>query len=313
MAFYTFKRNCKVYLVTSVNSSLQKFKLDVYPDLSFSQTFDEQAFNVKTLHDQNAMFESAVINKANPANFSFTILLNNSADHKAIGNVLTFANPIRDGSVEALFSSDVYIDTGVDVFKLTKCVFERATYQIARQALVTVSVSGSASQLSRFGPTGAIIPGTAASVAASIPAIIPKAVSVELDSVALLNIATVTLELVNEVQWLKNDTLHNSLNITGPTGTIYPEAFIVSSKTLSGTIQQYLTDGNETRLNSWSTNSSLNIKVGQPGPTWFLNVQIPSVVFTNRLESGGEMLMQTYDFRMLSNPTDLTTVINYNF
>ena len=312
MPFYTFKRNCKVYLVTSVNGTLQKFKLAVYPDLSFSQTFDEQTLDVKTLHDQDAMFEGAVINRANPANFNFTILLVNSADHVAVGNMLTYKNPARDGSVEALYSGDLYIDTGVDVFKLTKCVFEHGTYQIQRDAIVTVTVSGSASKLERWAATGTVIPGTAASSNPTIGGIIPRAVNVTLDGVQLPNIATITLELANSVEWLQYDTLHKSLAVTGPTDTMYPGAFVVSNKTLSGTIQQYVTDTNESRLQSWSTNSSLLIQVGDLGPIYYFSANMPSVVFTNRLDTQ-DAFVQTYDFRMTSNPANLTSVLSYNF
>lgn len=312
MPFYTFKRNCKVYIVANIDGTLKKYKLEIYPDLSFSQTFDEQAINVKTLHDQDAMFEGAVINRANPANFKFTILLKNSMDHITVGNLLTMENPLRDGSYEALYSSDLYIDTGVDIFKLEKAVFERGTYQIQRDALVTVSIQGTARKLSRFATTGTAIPGTVSSTTASVGAIIPRAVQVELDAVALANIAAVTLELTNNVEWLNYDTLHKSLNVIAPSDTMYPEAFVVSSKTLSGTIQQYLTDMNQSRANTWSTNSLLNIRVGDLGPTWFFEVEMPGVVFTNRLDMQ-EALYQVYDFRMVANPTSLTTVLNHNF
>lgn len=311
MAFYNLKRNCSVYLVTSIYGSLQQFKLDVYPDLTFSQTFDEQALDVKTLHDQDAMFEDAVINKANPASFGFTILLTNSAAHISVGDMLTNKNASRDGSVEALYSGDLYIDTGVDIFKLTKAVFERGTYQIAKASIITVSVSGSASKLERWAASGTTIPGTPVTTTATVSGIIPRATNVVLDGIALPNIVSISLELANEVSWLPYDTLHKSLAVTGPTDTMYPGAFIVSSKTLSGTIQQYVTSTNESRLQSWSTNSNLTIQVGDVG-NYFFNVVIPSVVFSNRLDPQ-ELFIQTYDFRMRSNPSNLTTVIDYVF
>lgn len=310
MPSYSFKRNCKVYLVSTVNGSLQKHKLEIYPDISFSQTFDEQATSVKTLHDQDAMFSGAVITKANPANFSFTILLNNSSDHRTVGKMLTSNNPSRDGSVEALYSGDLYIDTGVDVFKLTKCVFERGTYQIEKDRLVTVSVNGTASKLSRFGNTGVVIPGTLSSVSPTVEGVIPRITRVDLNNIELLNISGIALELVNEVEWLNFDTLHKSLGITGPLDTMYPEAFVVSSKTLSGSIQQYVTNENQSVLNSWSIGSSLRIRVGDFGPVYYLDVNMPSVVFTNRLDTQ-DIFSQVYDFRMVSNTTNLTSIINF--
>jgi hypothetical protein len=311
MAFYNFKRNCKVYLVHTTTNA--RYQLDVYPDLTFSQTFDEQAINVKTLHDQNAMFEGTVVNKANPANFSFTVLLNNSADHEIMLDLLIKKNTLSsDGSVEYLTSFDLYIDTGVEIFKLEKAVLERGTFQIARDAIVTVSVSGSAKKLSRIGSSGTTIPGTISTLAATVTGIIPRATTVTLDSVAAPNISSITLELVNQVEWLEYDTLHKSLNISGPSDTMYPEGFVVSNRTLSGTIVQYLTDTNLSRLQSWSTTSSLRIQIGTLGPIYYLDVNMPSVVFTNRLQTD-ELFLQMYDFRMVHNPTDLSTVIDYTF
>lgn len=259
MPAYSFKRNCKVYLVVD---NLQR-KIEVYPDLAFSQTFEEKAHNVKTLHDQTAMFEEATINKANPASFNFTVLLVKDNDFDVIGDWITGRGAANRN--EALFSYDIYVDTGVDIFKIQKSVPERATFQIIRDALVTVSIQGSASRLTRFGPTGTVIPGNPEPRDVTLNPVIPRATLVELDGVALDSVAGITLELSNEVQWLEYDTLHKSLYVTSASETLVPEAFVVSKKVLSGTIQQYLTDTNNARVNSWSTNSTLRIRVGEVG------------------------------------------------
>jgi hypothetical protein len=301
MAFYNFKKNCKVYLVSS-----SKYKIEVYPDLTFGQTFEEKAVNVKTLHAQNAMFEHAIINKANPATFSFTVYLSTGNDFIVLGDLLT-----KNGADEALNSCDIYVDTGVDIFKITKGVFGRATFQINKNQIITVSLEGTASKLNRFGPSGTVIPGTTATRDAStVPAIIPHRLLVELNGEEVKNVAGVTLELTNDVSWVDYTSLHKSLYVTNASDSQYPERFVVSKKVLSGTIQQYLTDENRGRVQTWSTNIPLRIRVGTESQ-YFLDVNMPGVVYTNRLEVS-DLFLQNYDFRMVYSPSEVSDVLGYN-
>jgi len=305
MPSYSFKQNCKVYLV----SGSQRWQIEVYPDLEFSQTFNEKAINVKTLHDQNAMFEEAIINKANPANFSFTVLLPAGNDFNVIGDWLTKRNEL--GSDEALYSYDVYVDTGVDIFKITKGVASRATFQIYKDRILTVSIEGTASALTRFGTSGIDdIPGTVQIRDNPIIPVIPRGLLIELDGVELKNINGLAIELVNDIQWLEYDTLHNSLYVSSAADVQLPAAFVVSKKTLSGTIQQYITDENNSRMQSFSTNSTLRIRVSN-GSAYYLDVNMPKVVFTNNIQPG-EVFVQSYSFRMTTSPALITDVLNYN-
>jgi len=305
MPSYSFKQNCKVYLV----SGSQRWQIEVYPDLEFSQTFNEKAINVKTLHDQNAMFEEAIINKANPANFSFTVLLPAGNDFNVIGNWLTTRNGL--GSDEALYSYDVYVDTGVDIFKITKGVASRATFQIYKDRILTVSIEGTASALTRFGTSGIDdIPGTVQIRDNPIIPVIPRGLLIELDGVELKNINGLAIELVNDIQWLEYDTLHNSLYVSSAADVQLPAAFVVSKKTLSGTIQQYITDENNSRMQSFSTNSTLRIRVSN-GSAYYLDVNMPKVVFTNNIQPG-EVFVQSYSFRMTTSLALITDVLNYN-
>jgi len=291
---YSFKQECKVY----ISNGIQKWKLEVYPDLNFSQTFNEQATSVKTLHDQNAVFEEATINSANPANFNFTVLLVKGTDFDIINGWLT----TYTGNDEALLTYDVYVDTGTQIFKIRKSVLERATFVIARDSLVTVSISGSAAQLSIHGVAGTNIPGTLQGRDASLTPIIPHLNSVLLNGVALSNLSGITFELSNEVQWLEHKTLHKSLYVTSASDTMYPEAFVVSKKVLSGTIVQYLI--NTANAQTWSTNSTLRIRVGDSSG-YYIDLNMPRVVITNRIQPDS-VFMQTYDFRMLDNPAQIS-------
>jgi hypothetical protein len=306
MPTFNIKKNCKVYLVTSVNGTLEKHTIQVYPDLTFSQTFEEQAINVKTLHDQDAMFEDAIINRANPASFSFTVLVQDSVTYNTLIAWLSNKNPTRDGSVEAVYSSDLYIDTGVDLFKLTKSALERATFNIQRDTLITVSLQGTASKLSLIGASGTAIPGTP--VASSGASVWPKYTAFDLNGINLPNVAGITLEVVNTIEWLPCDTLHKSLNITGPADTMYPESFFVSTKSLTGTITQYLSSTNDVNLQQWSTSGTLRIRLGFTLGNYFLDINLPKVVYTNRLDTQ-DVFGQIYDFRLTSNSVDIYTLL----
>lgn len=312
MPSYNFKRDCKVYIVNGTS----KFKVEVYPDLNFSQTFDEQAISVKTLHDQTGgMFDDAVINKANPANFNFTVLLTKGSDFILIGDLLTVITTgltSLNASVDALLTFDLYVDTGVEIFKIEKCVLERGTFQINRDQLVTVSVSGTGCKLTRFGISGTVIPGTTRARESTVTAIIPRITEVTLDSQPLPYIAGISLEVVNEVSWIDYNTLHKSLNVTNASDTMYPEAFVVSKRSVTGNIQQYVTDETSTKVNTWSTNSTLRIRVGEEAGVWHFDANLPKVAFTNRIDLQ-DVIIQTYDFRMSGPPNLLTTAFGSSY
>ena len=300
MPAYHFKQECKVYLVRGHS----RWKVDVYPDLSFSQTFEELTRNVKTLHDQDAMFEEAAIVKANPANLELTVMLVKGNDFKVIGDWLT-----EKDLDNTLTTYDVYVETGIGIFKIEKCVAERGTIQITRDRIITASIQAVGTKLTYFGTKNVNIPGTLQPQDVTVSPLVARALLVELDTSIQPNLESLTIEIVNNVKWLDYETLHKSLYVTNASDTQYPEAFVVSSKVLSGTIRQYVTDENDSRVQTWSTNSSLRIRVGDVG-TYYLDVNIPSVVYTNRLETG-DVFLQTYDFRMTSSPGILSQVFNY--
>lgn len=296
MTAFSFKRNSAVYLV----KGSAKWKIEIYPDLNFSQTFDQTGIKVKTLHSQLSLFEEASITKANTANFNFTVLLVKGDDFNIIGNWLV-------GVDDTLDTYDMYVSTGADIFKLENAVLTRGTIQIVKDQLVTVAVTGEASKLTRFVGT---IPGTLQSRDATIDPLIVRSMHIQLDSVTLPHISGVTLELSNDVNWVPYENLHKSLYVTNASDSQSPEAFVVAGKVLSGTIQQYLTETTNSRLQTWSTNSALRIRVGDSS-AYYLDVDMSSVVFTNRLNVE-DVFLQTYDFRMTNSPANLGTILKYN-
>ena len=144
MANYIFKKEVEVYLVHSGT----KYKLDI-SSIEFSQSFQEKSYEVKTLHNQSS-FEGSSINRANPAEFSFNTPLLEELRHKVVFDRLLDCT-----------SFDLYISSQQDVFKLEKCVIQDGTFEINKSRPLRLSVSGEASKLSKYTPTGSSIAASA--------------------------------------------------------------------------------------------------------------------------------------------------------
>lgn len=305
MPSYNFKKKVKFYVVIEG----LRYQLEINPDLSFSQTFNEESRRVKTLHAQKDMFDRASITKANPANFNFTMPLYTELYGKPIFQLLLdYAN----SSEVTLKTCDIYVDTGVEVFKIKTAVFERGTFNISKNEIVSVSISGTASQLSRYGASGITIPGSVQQSSASIlnPTYVEmRRLLILVDGIEQKSITNVSVEIANEVLWLPNNDLHKSLQVTGPSDTTYPEAFVVSGRTLSGMVSQYITDETMDNLNEWAIGVPIIIRVAKSS-NYTLNFEIPETIYTNRIETG-DLFVQNYDFRMINSPADLSTVIKY--
>ncbi len=307
MPLYNFKKKVKFYVV----SDGLKYQLEINPDLSFSQTFTEESRRVKTLHAPKDMFDRASISIANPANFNFTMPLYTTTETKPIFQLLLDYDSTT--SETTMKTVDIYVDTGVEIFKLTKAVFERGTFNISNTQIVSVSISGTASQLSLYGTSGTAIPGSAqiSTISKPFPSYLEqRKLQIIVNGVEQQHINGVSIEIANEVNWLPNNTLHKSLAVTGPSDTTYPEAFVVSGRVLSGLVQQYVTDVTRSNLNKWAIGVPLSIRVARDS-TFVLKFEIPEAIYTNRIETG-ELFIQNYDFRMINSPSDLSTVIQYN-
>ena len=287
MANYSFIKDAKVYLVSGTEQVL----LDI-SNVSFSQTFTETSYPVKTLHNQS-MFEGSVINKANPANFELTIPALLEADLRALFDKLL------DYS-----SFDLYITTQQDIFRLETSVITNGTFLIDRVRPLSLTVSGEASKLS----TVAALPYT--TIGRSVTRTYnTSGLTILLDSVHLdTDVATVSVEVQNEVSWNPWVSVHS-----GVLGEIsYPSTYTISKRILSGNISRHLNTDNSSSLNTSSSNSTLNIKVGQNilGTFYGFEFDIASCSYTNRLQTGG-IFKQSYDWRMTQNPTSLSDVITY--
>jgi hypothetical protein len=294
---YNFKKNIKLYIVelNSAGVPTNKHAIELYNDVSASQTFDEQGYKQKTLHNLTHLHEHAVVNNANTANFSFTTPILNIATTPII---LTLGGDYSTGTI---VSFDIYVESDNVIYKLTKCVIESLAFNIERTSILTVSVSGSASRVSKFGNVGAItIPGTTFNVGAK-SYIDTHKVSTSVAGVQLSSVAALNIDIRNDIAWSQNTTVNNAISGT----MVYPSSYVLQGRTFSGSITQFLTSDNVDTLSDTSTSAPVVIGIfnnGYSSTTPILQFNLPSTVFTRRLNFE-ELINRVYDFRLNSNLT----------
>jgi len=292
MPTYNFKREAQVYVVSGGN----RHRIDVR-DVSFSQTFSEESYPVKTLHAQSNVFEGSVINRANAANFSFEIPALVEADYSVIETLLLNAT-----------SFDLFIQTEADVFKLETAVITNGSFVIERSRPLSIQIQGEAGKLTR----GATLTGSLQTRSSTKNFTIPT-VDLTLNSTSLNDILSVKMELQNEISWTPYKNIHSALSVTSAANSMYPSEFTLSKKILAGSIVQYLTGSNTSSTLDWDTDASLTIKAGngESGATFRgFSFGPATCAFTNRISSG-TVYTQSYDWRLTENPSDLATLLKY--
>jgi len=292
MPSYNFKREAEVFLV----SGGLRYKLDVQ-DISFSQTFSEESYPVRTLHAQNNTFEASVINKANAATFSFTISAITEADFVVV----------RDRLLD-YSSFTLFVKTSADTFRLDTAVITNGSFGIEKSRPLSIQIQGEASKLTR----GQTLTGTLQNRSATMSYTIPK-LDITLNNSALNDIIGVAMELQNEISWTPYTTVNNALSVTNAASTMYPSSFTLSKRILSGSITQYLTDSNVNNTLQWDDNANLTINAGNglSDPNFRGFKFGPAVCsFTNRV-GAGTVYAQNYDWRLIENVSNLATKLNY--
>ena len=292
MPSYNFKREAQVFIVAGG----LRYKLDVQ-DISFSQTFSEESYPVRTLHAQNNVFEASNITKANAANFSFTISAITEADFSVVKDRL-----LDYGSF------DLFIKTSADTFKLETAVITNGSFGIEKSRPLSIQVQGEASKLTR----GATLTGTLQNRSATMSYTIPT-LDITLNSNAVNDIVSVSMELQNEISWTPYTTVDSALSVSNAGNTMYPSAFTLSKRILAGSITQYLTDQNVSNTLQWDTDASLSIKAGNGlANAAFRGFSFGPATcsFTNRVGSG-TVYTQNYDWRLTDNSVSLATILKY--
>ena len=241
MANFRFLKEASLYVVYGSN----KYKLDTN-EISFSQSFKEKSYEVKTIQEQSS-FEGSVINEANPANFSFNVPLLKEVRNKVVVDRLIDCE-----------SFDLYISTEQDVLKLQKCVIQDGTFEINKSRPLRLAVSGEASKLSNYTGT---IPGTLQNTTvtastytlATIDTLTLGGEDVSSDVVSL------TVELQNDIEWNKYNTLQGTYSTTSASTSMYPSNYTIGTRMLGGTITKYLKDG---AILDWGVDKELTLTLG---------------------------------------------------
>ena len=294
---YSFLRESKLYIVYGEN----KYRIYTSSAITFNQTFAEESYSVKTLHDQSKMFEGSSITKANPASFSFDVPLTTEKDESI---VLTLAS---DLSSNILNSFDMYVQTGSSIFKLEGAIITSASFDFIPQNQFTMRVEGEGTKLTRAGDEDFTIPGSAQSESATrTPLLVYPTVTLnDGTSRNMDNILSVNLNIQNETTWTPYETLQDSLNST----TMFPSAHTVGKRIISGEIRQYQTDTNVGQFDDFSTSTDLTITAKKvSGDTDFFKIQINPAMYTARMNPE-EVYTQSYDFRSLDNTDTVSTQI----
>ena len=291
MPTYNFKQEAEVYVVSGGTT----YRIHV-TDISFSQTFSEESYSVSTIHSPNDLFEATVINKANPANFSFSVPAIKENDYTILETLL-----------RSVDSFTLYIKTSADTFKLETAVITNGSFVIEKSRPLSIEIQGEASKLLRgqtFSSTSTVTPRNYT---------IPLTVDVTLNSSLLDCIVGVTIELQNSIEWTPYTTVGGAIAATSASTSMYPSGFTISKKILAGSITQYLTDSSTANTQQWDDNATLSITAGDGRTGSFFrgfSFGPATCSFTNRVTVGG-VFLQNYDWRVVSNAASLTSILNY--
>jgi len=302
---HSFLRESKLFLVHGGN----QYRIFTTTAMSFSQTFAEDSYPVKTLHDQSKMLEGSTITKANEANFSFSVPLTVEKDESI---VLDLLSDLVDN--EQLKSFDMYVQTGSSTFKIESAVITEGAFTFQPKDQFKVDLSGQGTKLSRVGDESFTIPGSAQSQSATrTPLLIFPVVT--LDSLSMNSLLGVSLRISNNIDWTPYETLQSSLSVTNSSNAMFPSTYTISSRTVSGEIRQYQTDNNITQFDDFSTNSNLTVKAVKVGnastDSGFFQININPVSYTARLQTG-PVYLQSYDFTSTDNTALGTRITQYS-
>ena len=299
---YSFLRESKLYIEYGGN----KYRIYTNTSISFSQTFAEDSYSVKTLHDQTKMFRGTSITKANPADFSFETHLTTEKDEQIVLELLT--DLVTTSGNQQLKSFDLFVVSTNGTFKITGCVITQGEFSLQRNEPLKLRVSGQGQKLERVGNESFSLPGSLQSASATRTPTKPL-LDVLVSSSAVSNLVAATLQVQNNIQWTPYETLQNSLSVTNATNAMYPSDYSLVDRNVSGNITQFHTDANASEYQTFNTNTSVQIRTRVSGNIFF-NANLAECMYTKR-SNPSEVFTQTYDFRLVGTPDDLGTRITY--
>ena len=321
---YSFLRESKLYIVRGGT----RYRIYTTSAITFNQTFAEDAYSVKTLHDQSKMFEGSSVTKANPASFSFDIPLTTEKDESIMVDLATEISTSVEAGItnQQLKSFDIYVQTGSSTFKLEGAVITGATFDFVPENQFQMRVEGQGKKLTRAGDESFTIPGSELDntnwdtegsnqlpSSTRTPLIVYPHIT--LNSLNMSSILSCNLQLQNEITWTPYETLNESLDVTDSSNAMFPTTYTLGKRIVSGEIRQYQTDNNVTQFDDFMTSTNLTIrgfKVGTPSDgTPFFQIDLDPVMYTARIQPA-DVYTQSYDFRSLDNTALETSITQYS-
>jgi len=273
----------------------------------FNQTFKQKGSKKKTLHSSTSLIEGSEINEANPAQFELELFMmdeSSTYQHKALELLLK-----NDGDTLSTFDLLIDVSKAGDsprtMYKLDTCVLETASFQIVRSEPLVLSLGGSAKELTTIAYASIDEGDYDNNPTYSFPAV----TTITVDGTILDQVTGVNLEIQNEIEWVKNNTLQKSLSVTNSAGTTYPESFVLKNRSVAGNITTYVGDSHPD-LQTWKEDIEIRIQAGLASNNYQLDAQLTPCSFTNRVNPT-EVFTQGYDFRMIGHPADLNTLFTY--
>ena len=302
MSGFNFLRESQLHIHYGSN----RYNVKITPNLSFSQTFAEDAYEVKTLHDQTKMFQGTSITKANPANFSFEVHLTKEKDENIVLDLLTDYD--TSSGEQLLKSFDMYVVSNNQTLKIEGCVITQGEFRFDKGSPLILAVSGSGKKLERVGDESFSLPGNLVSSSTTRTPTKPL-LDVEVGGSDVSNLVAATLQVQNNINWTPYETLQDSLSVTNASNAMYPSSYSLNDRVVSGNITQFFTNTNQSEFQTFNTNPSVAVKTIVDGST-FLNANLSGCMFTKR-SNPSEVFTQTFDFRLVTSPSDLGTIITY--
>ena len=311
---FEFLKDSKVWLVYSGTT----YRLHI-TSISFNQAFKQDIYRTKTLHDSfgtyntGTLLEGSSINTANPANFSFTIPMvdeNSAHQHKPIELLLD-----HNGSDVGINTFTLYIDPNSSLehlYKIEDCAIVSGSFSIPRTGLMTVSIEGQGSKVSRVPISSVTLVDNSYTSTFSTTFGIARTVDVSINSSTLDNVIGINMEVQNNIEWTKNTTLHDSLSVTNASNSMFPSTFVLKDRVVSGNINQYISSVTQsnTNLQTWKESIPVHIRAGLSSSNYQLKAELTPCSFTNRIRAEG-VFAQAYDFRLLSGAGSLTSLISH--
>jgi len=309
---YSFLKESKLYLVYGGN----KYRIYTTSAITFSQTFAEDSYPVKTLHDQSKMFEGSTITKANPADFNFVVPLTAEKDESIVITLLSDLNTTTEAGIttQQLKSFDMYVQTGSTTFKLENAIITQADFNFTEKAQFAVQITGKGTKLTRAGDETYTIPGSLQSESSTrTPQTIYPVVTI--DSLDMSSILSANVSISTEISWTKYDNLHDSLSVTNSSNAMFPSTYTIGKRIASGAITQYQNDNNITQFDDFNTSSNLTLKAVETGKassdSGFFQLQLNPVSYTARVNVA-DVYTQSYDFTSTDNTAISTRITQYS-